>query len=106
MYYEDSLPTTLDTGLSSPTGMVFGAHSDFPERYREALFMGDWQNGRILYVEMSPRGASYDCNYDVFLEGGALNVCDLTFGPDGKLYVHMGDGFNSGTAQNLESFRG
>jgi glucose/arabinose dehydrogenase len=33
-------------------------------------------------------------------------ISNLTFGPDGKLYVHMGDGFDPTTAQNLDSFRG
>ncbi|MEZ6145571.1 MAG: hypothetical protein R3B91_09205 [Planctomycetaceae bacterium] len=96
-YFADSLPTTLDTGLGSPTGMEFGTRSNFPLKYQQSLFMGDWQNGRILRVEVSPKGASYDCQYDVFLEGGALNVCDLMFGPDGAMYfITGGRGSQSG----------
>jgi len=30
----------------------------------------------------------------------------MNFGPDGALYVHMGDGFTASTGQNLGSFRG
>jgi len=33
-------------------------------------------------------------------------ISNLTFGPDGKLYVHMGDGFDPLTAQDLNLFRG
>ena len=33
-------------------------------------------------------------------------VSNLTIGPDGKLYIHTGDGFDSSTAQDLGSFRG
>jgi glucose/arabinose dehydrogenase len=33
-------------------------------------------------------------------------VSNLSIGPDGKLYVHMGDGFDPATATNLDSFRG
>ena len=96
-YYPDSLPTTVDMGLGSPTGMQFATESNFPERYRNALFMGDWQNGRILYVRVRPQGASYGSEYDGFLEGGALNVCDLAFGPDGALYfITGGRGSQSG----------
>ena len=96
-YFADSLPTTLDTGLGSPTGLEFGARSHFPPEYRESLFMGDWQHGRIFQVQLTPRGASYDGQYKVFLEGGALNVCDLTFGPDGAMYfVTGGRGSQSG----------
>ncbi len=95
--WEDSLPTTLDTGLGSPTGMVFGTHSRFPPRYRDALFMADWQNGRILLVDVHPVGASYSATYEVFVEGGPLNVCDLEFGPDGALYfITGGRGSQSG----------
>ncbi|MCA1573867.1 MAG: PQQ-dependent sugar dehydrogenase, partial [Acidobacteria bacterium] len=33
-------------------------------------------------------------------------ISNLSIGPDGKLYVHMGDGFDASTAQNLDLFRG
>lgn len=39
-------------------------------------------------------------------QGQSHQISNLTFGPDGKLYVHNGDGFSTGTALNLESFRG
>ena len=96
-YYPDSLPTTLDTGFGSPTGIVFGADSRFPARFRQALFMADWQNGRIYSVHLTPVGTSYECEYELFLEGGPLNVCDLAWGPDGWLYfITGGRGSQSG----------
>ena len=96
-WYPDSLPTTLDTGLSSPTGMLFGHGSDWPQRYRDALFMADWQFGRILLVDLQPQGATYQATAEVFLEGGPLNVCDMQFGPDGALYfITGGRGSQSG----------
>jgi len=39
-------------------------------------------------------------------QGQSHFISNLTIGPDGKLYVHMGDGFNAATALNLNSFRG
>jgi len=39
-------------------------------------------------------------------QGQSHQVSNLTFGPDDKLYLHMGDGFDQSTAQNLNSFRG
>lgn len=96
-WFPDSLPTTLDTGLSSPTGMVFGHASHWPKRYRDALFMADWQFGRILLVDLEPRGASYAADAEWFLDGGPLNVCDLVFGPDGAMYfITGGRGSQSG----------
>jgi len=96
-WFPDSLPTTLDTGLGSPTGLVFGDSSSWPERFRQALYMADWQFGRILIVDLQPQGASYQASAQWFLEGGPLNVCDLTFGPDGAMYfITGGRGSQSG----------
>ncbi|MCB9846048.1 MAG: PQQ-dependent sugar dehydrogenase [Phycisphaeraceae bacterium] len=39
-------------------------------------------------------------------QGQSHQISNLSFGPDAKLYVHMGDGFDASTAQNLGSFRG
>lgn len=39
-------------------------------------------------------------------QGQSHFISNLSLGPDGKLYVHMGDGFDAGTALNLNSFRG
>lgn len=33
-------------------------------------------------------------------------ISNLSIGPDGKLYVHMGDGFDIPAAQDLDTFRG
>ena len=96
-WFPDSLPSTLDTGLGSPTSMVFGHTSNWPERYRDALFMADWQLGQILMVDLVPRGATYEASAQWFLEGGPLNVCDHVFGPDGALYfITGGRGSQSG----------
>ncbi len=39
-------------------------------------------------------------------QGQSHFISNLSLGPDGKLYVHMGDGFDAGTALNLNSYRG
>lgn len=39
-------------------------------------------------------------------QGASHQISNLSIGPDGKLYVHMGDGFVTSTAQDLNSFRG
>lgn len=39
-------------------------------------------------------------------QGQSHQISNISIGPDGKLYVHMGDGFVASTAQNLNSFRG
>ncbi len=39
-------------------------------------------------------------------QGQDHQISNLSIGPDRKLYVHMGDGFNVATALDLNSFRG
>ena len=86
---DNALPN-LDIGKGSPTGVKFGTRSNFPPRYRRALFILDWAYGRIIAVHMIPRGASYLCTAETFLKGRPLNVTDLDFGPDGSMYVVTG----------------
>jgi putative heme-binding domain-containing protein len=89
-YYPDSLPGTVDVGLSSPTGVKFGAHSHFPPKYRKALFAADWVFGKIFAVHLEPQGASYSGTFETFLSGKPLAVTDLEFGPDGAMYFIIG----------------
>lgn len=96
-YYPEHLPTNLDIGLGSPTGVRFGTRSHFPAPYRSALFILDWAYGRIFAVYLTPQGAGYAARAEKFIEGRPLNVTDLTFGPDGAMYfVTGGRGTQSG----------
>jgi putative heme-binding domain-containing protein len=95
--YPDSLPATLETGLGSPTGVVFGRRGTFPGKWRDALYMADWQHGRILAAWFTPDGASYTATDELFAEGSPMNVCDMQFGPDGALwFITGGRGSQSG----------
>jgi hypothetical protein len=86
----DAVPSSLDIGKGSPTGVKFGTRSRFPPRYRRALFISDWAYGRIFAVHLTPRGAGYDCSAELFVKGRPLNVTDLDFGPDGAMYFVVG----------------
>ncbi len=90
VWYPDSLPSTLDIGLASPTAVRFGTRSHFPPRLRRALFILDWAYGRILAVHLTPQGASYSARAETFLRGRPLNVTDLEFGPEGAMYFTTG----------------
>ena len=92
-YYPDhpgNPPTNLDVGKGSPTAVLFGTKSRFPEAYRRALFILDWAYGRILAVHIIPRGSSYLCRAETIIKGQPLNVTDLAFGPDGAMYIITG----------------
>ena len=96
-YYADSLPAAVNIGIGSPTGVKFGTKSNFPDKYRNALFALDWSYGRIFAVELKPSGASYAGEAELFLKGKPLNVSDLEFGRDGAMYfITGGRGTQSG----------
>ncbi|HEV3343257.1 MAG TPA: hypothetical protein VG125_22995 [Pirellulales bacterium] len=86
----EAVPSSLDIGKGSPTGVKFGTRSRFPPRYRRALFILDWAYGRIFAVHLTQRGAGYDCSAELFVKGRPLNVTDLDFGPDGAMYFVVG----------------
>jgi putative heme-binding domain-containing protein len=88
--HPDNAPPALDVGKGSPTAVMFGTRSNFPRRYREALFILDWAYGRILAVHCLPHGAGYLCEAETFLKGRPLNVTDLDFAPDGSMYLITG----------------
>jgi putative heme-binding domain-containing protein len=106
-YYADSLGSVVDIGLGSPTGVKFGTKSNFPTRYKRAMFALDWTYGRILAIHMQPGGASYlamnklpnryyleqpssSDDVEVFLSGKGMPVNDVEFGKDGAMYVTVG----------------
>lgn len=96
-YYMDNLPSVADTGRGSPTGAVVYNHVMFPTRYHDALFLGDWSEGRILVVRTKRQGATLTGNTEVFMQGDPLNVTDLDIGPDGAIYFCTGGrGTNGG----------
>lgn len=105
--YADSLPAAVDVGLGSPTGVKFGTKSNFPAKYRTALFGLDWTFGRILAIHLRPAGASYTAQSPVpspyhlsgassgpdveeFVRGKGLPMTDLEFGADGAMYFIIG----------------
>lgn len=89
-HFAEHLPSVLNMGLASPTGVRSGHRGRFPPPYRDALFVCDWSYGRIHAIHLEPDGASYRGRSEVFLEGQPLNVTDVTFGPDGSMYFTTG----------------
>ena len=57
-YFVDNLPGILDTGRGSPAGAVFYHHTAFPARWRNALFLADRSQERILAIDLTSTGAN------------------------------------------------
>jgi hypothetical protein len=91
VYFPDTVPPAVETGPGSPTGIVFGAGSKFPERYQRALFAGDWSYGNIYAIHLSPAGSSYRGEAERFASAMPLGVTDMVVRPqDGALYFTVG----------------
>ncbi len=89
-YYEDSLPPTVDIGPGSPTGVVAGIGTKFPEKYQDAIFALDWTFGTIYAIHTQADGAGYQGVSEPFCHGAPLPVTDAIVGNDGALYFTIG----------------
>lgn len=99
-HYPDSLPTTLDIGLGSPTGVTNGVGAAFPPQYQKAIFICDWTYGRLMAVHLEPNGSSYKGRFENFVAPlglvkpgapkKALNLTDAVIGSDGAMYFTIG----------------
>lgn len=91
IYYADSLPTTLDIGPGSPTGVVAGTGAKFPAKYQHAIYINDWTYGTMWAVHLEPKGATYTATKEEFVFGKPLPLTDVVIHPqDGAMYFAVG----------------
>jgi len=88
--FPDNLPPVLNIGQGSPTNVVYGGNTHFPETYRRSVFIFDWSFGIIYSIHLQPKGASYDAKGEEFVSGSPLPLTDGVVGPDGALYFLTG----------------
>ncbi|HWY87248.1 MAG TPA: c-type cytochrome [Gemmataceae bacterium] len=90
-YYPDFLPSVVNVGPGSPTGMTFGYGAKFPAKYQDALFMCDWSYGKLYAVHLKPNGSTYGGELEEFLSGTPLPLTDIVVSPkDGAMYFTIG----------------
>lgn len=88
--YPDNLPPILNIGQGSPTNLVSGINTNFPEKYRHSMFGFDWSFGIIYSFHIKPEGSSYSATGEEFLSGSPLPLTDGVVGSDGALYFLTG----------------
>lgn len=103
--YEDSMPSQLDIGPGSPTGMLAGKGAKFPEKYQRALFAFDWTFATIYAIHLTPDGLGYRAESEEFLAGSGLPLTDAQIGKDGAMYFLTG-GRRSGSAMWRVTYTG
>lgn len=89
-YYTDTLPTTLDIGPGSPTGVTSGLGAKFPAKYQKAIFINDWTYGTMYAVHLEKHGATYKASREEFVSGKPLPLTDVIIHPDGNMYFMVG----------------
>ncbi|MCA9041430.1 MAG: c-type cytochrome, partial [Planctomycetaceae bacterium] len=89
-YYIDSLPTTVDIGRGSPTGVVFYEHNEFAAPEQDSFMICDWSMGRIISVPLRKSGATYSSGYKTIVSGNPLNVSDIEIDRDGSMVFCVG----------------
>ncbi|MFT5322756.1 MAG: putative membrane-bound dehydrogenase-like protein, partial [Planctomycetaceae bacterium] len=92
-YFIDMPPVMAEFGRGSPTGVVSYRHRQFPEKYRDSLFVLDWTYGRVLNLQLTKQGAAFTATTEEFMTGvGQFGFAptDAAVGPDGSLYVSIG----------------
>ncbi|MCH7650646.1 MAG: heme-binding protein, partial [Nitrospinae bacterium] len=92
-YFLDSLPSLVETGRGSPTGVVAYRHRQFPRHYRGGVFTACWTFGRVFYFPLKSAGATCESAPETFLETTGdvgFAPCDLAVGPAGDLFVAIG----------------
>lgn len=81
-HYPDSLPTTLDIGPGSPTGVVAGTGSKFPAKYQNAVYVADWTYGTLWAIHLTPEAGSYSAHKEEFVFGKPLPLTDVIIHPE------------------------
>jgi putative membrane-bound dehydrogenase-like protein len=92
-YFVDMPPVMAEFGRGSPTGVVSYRHRQFPDKYRDSLFVLDWTYGRVLNLQLAKEGAAFTATTEEFMTGvGQFGFAptDAAVGPDGSLYVSIG----------------
>ena len=92
-YFIDMPPVMAEFGRGSPTGVVSYRHNQFPDKYRDSLFVLDWTYGRVLNLQLTKAGAAFAATTEEFMTGvGQFGFAptDAAVGPDGSLYISIG----------------
>ena len=102
-YYLDCLPGVLDVGRGSPDWGQFYEHTSFPEAYRDAFLVCDYQwksatsggyanPGRVVAFHLERAEATWKAEMTILAQptresGLGFGVVDVAVAPDGSLMI-------------------
>lgn len=93
-YFCDVVAPIATLGRGSPTGVACYRHNQFPPEYHGGFFLCDWTFGKVHFVELEKKGATYKAKTRVFVEalgdnGFAPTACAID-DRTGDFYVSIG----------------
>jgi putative heme-binding domain-containing protein len=106
-FYDHTEPMIVP-GRGSPTGVISYRHRQFPERYHDGLFLGDWSLGRIYFVPHERKGSTYGGELELFVQaisGQGFAITAMEVGPEGDIFVATGGGGTRGEIYRI-SYKG
>jgi putative heme-binding domain-containing protein len=89
-YYPDNLPAVHNLEQGSPTAVLTASKLSFPAKYKNGLLVMDWSFGTVYFIDLLPKGSSYEATREEFLSGTPLPLTDMIAGNDGNLYFATG----------------
>ncbi|MGB3145169.1 MAG: c-type cytochrome [Maribacter sp.] len=89
-YYPDNLPAVHNLEQGSPTAVLSTSTLNFPNKYNDGLLIMDWSFGTVYFIDLIPKGSSYEAKREEFLSGTPLPLTDMISGNDGNLYFATG----------------
>ena len=105
----DMPPLVASFGRGSPTGVACYRHTQFPEKYRGALFALDWSYGRVHALPLTPAGETWRTEPELFMTAVGQHgfaPTDAEVGPDGSLYVSVGGRGTRGAVYRIRHLAG
>lgn len=89
-YYPDNLPAVHNLEQGSPTAVLSASSLNFPAKYKNGLLVMDWSFGTVYFIDLIPKGSSYEAKREEFFSGTPLPLTDMIAGQDGNLYFATG----------------
>jgi hypothetical protein len=87
----DFSPYVAEVGAGSPVGFSAGTGLKFPARYQSAVFAGDWSYGYLHAVSLTPKGATYTGDVQIFISGRPFPITgSITNKADGSMIMLTG----------------
>src|SRR5690606_37494132 len=80
-------------GRGSPTGVVTYQHTQFPGKYRGALFVQDWTFGRVIALPLQQKDSVWAAEPIEFMTArGQFGFAPtaIAVAPDGSMFISVG----------------